>query len=175
MTKDEKALVIAEVTEKIKRSSSVYVTDFSGLTVEKSNDIRNRFRAAGIEYYVVKNTLAKRSFDNIGGYEKLYDALRYSTAIAFGAPDDPIAPARIMKEFLKTSEKPALKAAFVDGEVFGADKLEHLATLPTKEELIARIMGSIQAPATNIVGVMSSVMRNLMYAINQVAEKNQGQ
>lgn len=174
MTKDEKTLVIAEVTEKIKKSSSVYITDFSGLTVEKSNDIRNKFRAAGIEYYVVKNTLAKRSFDNIGGYEKLYSSLRHSTAIAFGSPADPIAPARIIKDFLKTSEKPSMKAAFIEGEVFGADKLEYLATLPTKDQLISRMMGSIQSPATNIVGVMSSVMRNLMYAINQVAEKNQG-
>ncbi|NUQ82997.1 MAG: 50S ribosomal protein L10 [Bacteroidetes bacterium] len=172
MKKDEKALIVAEVTAKLKNTSGVYLTDFSGLTVERSNDLRNKFRQAGIQYMVVKNTLAKRSMTEVGGYDKLYDSLKQSTAIAFADRNDPIAPARIIREFLKTSEKPSLKAAYVDGEVFSGDKLEYLATLPTKEQLIARAMASINAPATNLVGIMSALMRNLMYAINEVAKKN---
>lgn len=171
MTKTEKNQVISEVTEKIKNANSIYITDFSGLTVEKSTDLRNRFRAAGVDYIVVKNTLAKRSFEAVGGYDGLFQSLKNETAIAFGH-NDPSAPARIMKEFLRNSEKPQLKAAYIDGEVFGADKLEYLASLPTKEQLIARALGSINAPASNLVGVMSAVIRNLMYGIQQVAEKN---
>lgn len=170
MTKTEKEQVIAEVTEKIKNADSIFITDFSGLTVDKTTILRNKFRAAGIEYVVVKNTLAKRSFEAVGGYDGLYESLKYETAIAFGK-EDLSAPARIIKEFNKDSEKPKLKAAFIDGEVFGADQLEYLAALPTKEQLIARALGSINAPASNLVGVMSAVIRNLMYGIQQVAEK----
>lgn len=171
MTKAEKTKIIADVTEKIKGSNGIYITDFSGLTVEKSTQLRNKFRQAGVDYIVVKNTLAKRSFEAVGGYEGLYESLKKETAIAFGTTGDPSVPARIMKEFNKSSEKPKLKAAYIDGEVFGADKLEYLATLPTKDQLIARAMASINAPASNLVGVMSAVIRNLMYGIQQVAEK----
>lgn len=170
MTKTEKEQVVAEVTEKIRNAQSIFITDFSGLTVEKTTILRDKFRAAGVDYVVVKNTLAKRSFDAVGGYEGLYTSLKSETAIAFGR-EDLSAPARIMKEFRKDSDKPKLKAAFIDGEVFGADQLDYLAALPTKEQLIARALASINAPASNLVGVMSAVIRNLMYGIQQVAEK----
>lgn len=172
MKRQEKDHLVEVVTEKVKRSNSIFITNFSGLTVSKTNELRDRLRAQGIDYMVVKNTLIKRSLENVGGYEKLYESLKYPSAVAFGYGEDPVAPARVFKEFLKIGiDKPELKAAFIDGEVFLGNQLDMLAAMPTKDQLIARAMASIQAPASNLVGVMSAVMRNMMYAINQVAEK----
>lgn len=174
MTRSEKETVIAEVAEKVSRASALYFTDFSGLTVAEASELRREFRKSGIEYKVVKNTLIRKALERVTGYDSVQDKLVGPTAIAFSY-DDAIAPAKVMKKFSEKTGKVRLKIAVVERQVFEGSRLDELALLPTRNDLIASILGSIQAPIAGVVGAINAVMRDLVGVVDAIASKKAAQ
>lgn len=170
MNRNEKTDVISEVKEVLESSSAIFLTDYSGINVEDISEIRNQFRKEGIKYIVYKNTLFKRALDELNKYEKLAPHLVGMTGFAF-AGENPIAPAKIIKTYFDQNEKLSLKGCYIENEYFDGKRLTELALLPSKSELIAKIMGSINAPASGIVGAITAVMRDLVSVIDEVAKK----
>lgn len=173
MTRNEKAAAVDEITELLDRAPTVYLTNYSGLTVDQANELRDRFRKAGVEFRVLKNTLVRLAMERIGGYDDLVEHLSGPTAVAFS--EEPAAPARVIKDFLGdlNTEKPQLKAAYIGGAFYGAEALDVLASLKSKDELIGDIVGLLLAPASNIVGAIQSPAQTLAGAIKVIAEKEE--
>lgn len=170
MNKNEKAEIIAEAKELIEQASAVYLTDYSSINVADISDIRNQFRKEGVSYKVFKNTLFKRALVEAGRFEKLADHLEGMTGFAF-ASTNPVAPAKIIKKYFDASQKLALKACYIETEYYDGSKLNELASLPTKQEVIAGILGSLNSPASGIVGSISAVVRDLVSVIDEVSKK----
>lgn len=170
ITRDQKALLIDEISDQLEGVPTLYLTDFKGLTVAESNELRHQFREAGVEFKVVKNTLLRMALERLGGYDDLIDHLSGPTAVAIS--EEPAAPARVIKQFTKEAgtEKPALKAAYIDGDLYGSDQLNALAALKSRDELLGDIIGLLLSPATNIVGALEAQGQNLVGAIKSIAE-----
>ncbi len=174
MNKEQKAESVKEIKELIDSSEAMYFMDFTGLTVENVNELRSEFFKSDIKYKVVKNTLTSRALKDTEKYskhvEKLSEMLNGPTGIVF-AGKNPAAPAKILKKFADKLEKPKLKIAVVEDEIYDSKQLNSLASLPTKEEVIAGILGSLNSPASGIVGSINAVMRDLFSVIEEVAKK----
>lgn len=170
-SREQKAASIAEIKEKLEQTPAIYLTNCSGLTVAEANELRGRFRKAQVDLKVIKNTLLRLAMEEIGGYEGVYGQLHGPTAVAFS--EEPAAPARVLKKYLEDSkaELPQLKGAFIDGAVYGAGTLEALASLKSKDELVADIIGLLLSPITNIVGALQAPGSTLAGAIQTIAEK----
>ena len=158
MKKGEKALMIDELKEKFANNPFFYITDSSALTVEAINKFRRICYEKGIEVHVVKNTLAKKAMEPNAeekNYVAIYDALHGPTTLLFCETAN--LPAKVIKDFRKTNEKPVLKAAYIDSCVFiGDDQLDALAALKSKNELIGEIVGLLQSPAKNVISALKS-------------------
>jgi len=170
MNRSEKEAIVTEVAERATRASAMYFADFTGLTVEQATELRREFRKAGVEYRVVKNTLAKKALERVTGYDAVYDKLVGPTGIAFSY-DDVVAPAKIIKKFSDKSGKLRLKVAVLEKQVFDGSRLEELSKLPTRAELMAGVLGSIQAPISGIVGAIGAVMRDLVNVMDAIEKK----
>ena len=140
--------IVAEISEVIKDAQSVVLVDYRGLTVEEDTKLRNDLRAAGVNYFVVKNTLLRLAANQVG-LEELDSMLHGPTALAVS--EDPVAPAKILFDYAKTNDKMEIKTGFMDGKVMSMDELTTLAKTPSKETLIAKLMGSLNAPVSNLV------------------------
>lgn len=153
-----KGHVVAEIAEKLQKSSSAVVVNYKGLTVEEVTELRTKFREAGVEYKVYKNTLVRRAAKEVG-IEQFNDELLVGTnAIAFGY-EDPVAPARIVSDFMKTHPKMELKMGVVEGEFYGQDKIVELANIPSREALIAKLLGSLKAPVSNFAYLLDAMIK----------------
>ncbi len=170
MNRSEKEQIIATVKEKAARAKSMFFADFTGITVEEITELRREFRKSNVEYQVVKNTLARKALESVGGYDKVLDRLVKPTAIAFGY-DDPLAPAKIIKKFREKNEKLSVKICVVEREVFEGKQLDELAKLPSRNEMIAGILGTIQAPISGVVGAINAVVRDLVSVIDAIEKK----
>jgi large subunit ribosomal protein L10 len=170
MNKTEKAEVISEIKEMIENSTALYLTDYSGINVEDINKIRSDFRRQNVNYKVIKNTLFKRALEGAGKYDKLAGHLVGMTGYAFST-DNPVAPARIIKKYFDDTKKLSLKACYVEDQYFEGSSLDVLANLPSKNELVAGILGSINAPASGIVGAITAVMRELVSVVDEISKK----
>lgn len=170
MNRNEKSEIISEIKELLESSTAIYLTDYSGINVEDVSELRNQFRNEGVRYKVFKNTLIKRALDEAGKYEKIADHLTGMTGFAF-ASTNPLAPAKIINKYFSDKEKLSLKACYVEGEYFEGSQLKTLATLPTKNELIAGILGSINSPVSGIVGVINAVFRDLVSVVDQISQR----
>ncbi len=172
MKRTEKEAIISEVNEKALKATALYFADFSGISVAEETDLRREFRKSGIEYRVVKNTLARKALENVAGCDHVAEQLVGPTGIAFGY-DDAVVPAKIIKKFSDKTGKLKLKAAVVERQMFIGAKLDELAKLPSRKELIAGILGSIQSPVSGVVGAVNAVLRDLVSLIDQIAKKKQ--
>ncbi len=172
MKRDTKERIVQEVAEQINKSQGIYLTEFQGLSVAKMADLRREFRNVGVEYRVVKNTLIKKALKELGVADKLAPGLTGTTALAFGF-DDPIAPAKVIKKFSKTNDALKFKMAAIDGIVFGADSLPLLSEMLTKTENVGRAAGLINSVVSSVPMVVNAVMRNLVYALDQIARQKQ--
>jgi large subunit ribosomal protein L10 len=170
MKRSEKEQILADVAEKVARARSMFFADFTGITVEEVNELRREFRKLNIDYRVVKNTLARKALEQVTGYDSVLDKLAGPTAIAFGY-DDPVAPAKIIKKFREKNDKLKVKACVVEKQVFDGKQLDELAKLPSRGEMIAAIIGCIQAPASGIVGTINAVMRDLVNVVDAIEKK----
>ncbi len=172
MKRDTKEQIVQEVAEKINRSQGIYLTEFQGLNVAKMAELRREFRKVGVEYRVVKNTLIKKALKDLAGADKLAAGLKSTTGVAFGF-DDPVAPAKVIRKFSKTNDALKFKMAAIDGVVFGADTLPLLSEMLTKTENIGRAASVINNVVSSVPMVVNAVMRNLVYALDQVAKQKQ--
>jgi len=172
MKRSEKEAIIAEVAEKASRAVALYFADFSKLTVAEETELRREFRKSGVEYTVVKNTLVRKALQQLPGYDRVFDRLVGPTGIAFSY-SDPGAPARVIKKFTEKTGKFQLKAAVLEKQLFDGSKLDQLSSLPTRKEVVAGILGSLQYPVSGIVGVLAAVMRDLVNVVDQIEKKKQ--
>jgi len=170
MNKNEKSEIISEIKDLLESSTAVYLTDYHGINVEDISSLRNQFRNEGVRYKVFKNTLVNRALNEIGKYDKIADHLIGMTGFAF-TTTNPIAPAKIINKYFSDKEKLSLKACYIEGEYFKGSELKTLATLPTKNELIASIMGSLDSPVSGIVGAINAVMRDLVSVVEQISQR----
>lgn len=150
--------VIAEISELFNGARSAVLVDYRGLTVEQDTQLRKQLREAGVEYKVYKNTLIRFAAKGTE-FEALDADLEGPTALAV-SKTDPTAPARILANFAKKAEKLELKAGVVEGTYYDAKGMNIIATIPSREELLGKLLGSIQSPITNFARVL-----------NQIAEK----
>ena len=171
LTRSKKAEIIDELEETLEDASIVYLTNFSGLNVAQSNALRGRFQEADVEYRVCKNTLLQLALDRVGGLDELEEHLSGPTALALS--DDPAVVARIIQDFREEEdvERPDLKVAYIEGDLYGADALDQLADLKSREELIGDILGLLQAPVQNIVSALQGPGQTLAGAVKQIGEE----
>ena len=163
-----KAQKVSEITERLNNAKSMVMVDFKGITVEEITALRVKFREAGVEYVVLKNSLVLRALNGVG-IKELDELLVGPSAFAFGMKDE-VAPAKIISEFINQtkSDKMTIKAGILEGKAVDANAVIALSKLPPREVLIAKMMGSLNAPITNFVGVLSATMRSLVYAVDAV-------
>ena len=166
---EAKKVVVEEIKERIQNSKSVVFVKFEGLTVAQDTELRREFRKNNVEYKVLKNTLIKRAFNDLGVTDFDED-LNGPTSVAFGA-DETGAAKVIIDAVKKYDNKVTVKSAYVDGGKVDVNGVKELAAMPSKEELIAKMLGSLQAPISNFVGVLSAMPRSLVIALNAVAEQ----
>ncbi len=169
--REDKAQVIEELTEKLGSNSAVLV-DYKGINVAQSDRLRARSRESGVEFVVAKNTLAQIAADR-AGLEDLSELLVGPTAIAFS--EDPVVGAKLMDEFSNEIDAFELKGGLLDGRVVDAAGVARLSRLPGREQLIAQVVGGIQAPLAGLVTVLNGTIRNLAVVLNQVAEQKRAQ
>lgn len=172
MNRAEKAEIIELLKEKADRASIAVVTDFKGLKVEELTDLRVKLRSVGVEYAVVKNTLARIAVRG-GTHDVLKDHLKENCAIAFGF-DDPVAAAKALIDYGKANKKFAMRLGSLQGKLLSEQGITDLSTLPSKPELLARVLGTMNAVPTNFVSVLANVMRNFLYALNAIKEQKEG-
>jgi len=170
MKRSEKEQIAAEVAEVVGRASGMFFTDFSGLTVEQATELRREFRKSGVQYRVAKNTLIRKALENVTGYDKVYDKLAGPTGVAF-AFEDAVAPAKIIKKFSDKHGKLRLKVCVIEKQVYEGARLDELAKLPTRKDLMAGILGIIQSPLSGVPTVLNAVMRDLVSVIDEVGKK----
>lgn len=163
-----KAAVVEEMKEKMQSAQGAVFVGFTGLTVADVTKLRRKFREGGVDYKVIKNTLTRIAADELG-YNALDEVLEGPTAIAYST-EDAVAPAKILKEFIKETKTEALsvKAGIVDGQVIDAAAVDALASLPSREELLAKLVGSMQAPISGFVNVLQGNIRNMVYVLDAV-------
>lgn len=165
---EAKKLVVEEITSKIKASKAVVFVDYNKLTVAEVSELRNKCREAGCEYKVYKNTLVRKAFNNLG-FNQFDETLNGPTAIAFSA--DEITAAKLMSKAAKDYDtKIVVKCGFVDNAYVDKKGVEALATMPSREELVAKMLGSMQAPLSNIAGVLNNLVSGIVRVLARVAE-----
>ena len=160
---------IEEIKEKINKSQSVVLVNYRGLTVEQLTELRSRYRKAGVEYKVYKNTMMRFAFKD-SGLEEFNEFLKGPSAVAFGY-DDPVQVAKITADFAKNNEKLEIKAGIVDGKIIDVNGVNSLAELPPREVLIAQVLGGLNSPIQGFANVLQGTIRSLAIVLNAIAEE----
>jgi len=170
MKRSEKDQLVAELTGKLKGASAVYYTDFTGLNVKRMTELRRRFRRAGVEYVVIKNTLALRAVNDSG---LAGERLRGPTGLVFGT--DPVAAAKVLSDFARENDqKPEVKGGLLDGRQIGVEQVKALANLPSREQLLAELAGGLQAPLAGFVGAMNGLLYMFAGALDALRTQREG-
>jgi len=171
MNQTDKATIVAALTTKLRSAQTVYVTDFTGLNVRQVSDLRRRLRKAGVEYVVVKNTLARRAL-TAATVTGLDDHFKGCTALALGK--DPSTAAKVLSDFHKEFQKPQMKGGVVDGRAVTPAQIKRLASLPPREVLLAELGAAMQAPMAGFLGVLQSLMSNFAGALEALKTQREG-
>ena len=166
---EEKKKLVEELKEKIGAAQSIVIVDYKGLTVFEDTELRKTLREANVEYRVLKNRLMQKALNELG-YTEFDEALNGPTAVAF-AMTDPSAPAKILLESADKTKKVSIKCGMVDGAYITPDGVKELATLPPKEVLIAKLLGTMSAPISGLARVLNETIAGLARVLNQIAEK----
>lgn len=166
---DEKKTKVAAVAKQLKSACTGIFVDYKGITVEEDTALRKELREAGVKYSVVKNSILSFAIKE-AGYDSLKEVLTGTTAMAT-CENDLVAPAKILRKFAKKHDKFKIKGGFVEGGVIDAAGVVSLADLPSKEVLIAKMLGSFNAPISGLVNVLNGNIRGLVVALNAIAEK----
>jgi len=171
MKKEEKQKAIDSLAEQLKNNNHFYLTDISDLNVETTNKLRRLCFRRNIQLQMVKNTLLKKAMERAEkDYDSLYDTLKGSTSIMFAEAGN--APAKLIKEFRKTSKRPILKGAFVEETCYlGDNQLDFLINIKSKNELIGDIIAMLQSPAKNVISALQSGSGTLAGIVKTLSEK----
>ena len=169
-TREQKIEQVELLTEKLKKAKVAVLTDYRGLKVSQIQELRNKLRGGQVEYRVVKNTLARRAAD-AAGYPALKDEIKGPVAIAFGYDDLSVA-SRLINEFVRATRlKLDVVGGLVEGRVFSSDQIKQLADLPSRDVLIAQLMGTLQSPVAQLVGIMQTPLQQLLGVLEAYKNK----
>ena len=171
-----KQAVVAQLKEQLESAKGVVLTSYKGLTVAQDTELRRELREAGVSYHVVKNTMLRIAAKE-AGIEGIEEHLDGTTAFAFST-EDAVAPAKVICGFIKKykledAEVLTVKVGMVEGKVIGVDEVKALAALPSREELIAKLLGSMNAPISNTVNVLQGVIRNAVYVLDAIRSQKE--
>lgn len=171
MTREEKNQVIDELTEVLTEKNVVYLTDTSGMTVEVTSEFRRLCFDKNVQLRVVKNTLLKKAMEKTGrSFDPLFESLHGTTAVMTSETGN--LPAKLLKNFKKGAGKPVLKGAFIDSDCYvGADQLDALVSLKSREELIGEIVGLLQSPVRNVVSALQSSGNTISGLVKTLEER----
>lgn len=171
MNRQEKAQIIEELSGKASRASIAVVTGFKGLTVEQVTALRKDLRESGVDYQVVKNTLARLALKD-SDHGVLCEHFKENCAIAMGY-EDPVPLAKALADFTKKNKKFSVRFGSLEGRFLDENGLKELAKLPSKPELLASALGTMNAVPTNFVGLFANLLRNTLYALNAIKEQKE--
>ena len=171
MADHKKEVIVEKLKEQLSSAKGAVFTTYTGLTVAQDTELRRELRAAGVSYHVVKNTMLRRAADALG-LEGLDSHLEGTTSFAFSS-DDAVAPATVIGGYIKKNKLDdkgilSVKVGTVEGKVIETAEVQALASLPSREELVAKLMGSMNAPISNTVNVLQGVIRNAVYVLEAV-------
>ena len=170
MKRNEKERLVAELKDKLEGASALYYTDFTGLNVKKMTDLRRRFRKAGVEYVVIKNTLALRAVNESG---LTGERLKGPTGIVVGK--DAVAAAKVLTDFAKEFEqKPEIKGGMLDGKSINTAQVKKLASLPSREQMLAELGAGMQSPIASLIGAMNGLMGMFAGALEALRTQREG-
>ena len=169
MARPEKEAVVKELTDKFSSAKSLVITDYLGLNVAEMTELRSKLREAGVEFKVVKNTLATIAANDVE-MEEMTEYFSGPTAIAFGK-DDAVSPAKILVDFAEDHEVLEIKAGLLNGAIISKEKVESLAEIPSREELLAKAFAGMKAPLTGLANVLQGNIRGLVQVLNQIKEE----
>jgi large subunit ribosomal protein L10 len=170
MKRDEKEQLVNELREKIEGASALYYTDFTGLNVKAMTDLRRRFRRAGVDYVVIKNTLALRAVNESG---LTGTRLKGPTGIVVGK--DPVAAAKVLTEFAKEHEqKPDVKGGLLEGKAIDKAQVKQLASLPSREQMLAELGAGLQSPMAAFVGALNGLLYMFAGALDALRTQREG-
>jgi len=173
LNKQNKQQVVAEMHEKLAKAKAVFLADFRGMTVEKATTLRNDLRGAEVEYKVVKNTLLELASVETEA-AMLAPHFKGPTAVAL-TYSDPVAAAKVLAKYAKDQQAAfVLKGGVLSGKIITAAEIQALSELPSREVLIAKMLGSMNAPATNFVGVLAAIPGSFVRALDAIRQQKQG-
>ncbi len=167
-----KTQLVDEIKQKVNDSQAMVFINYRGLSVEAVTELRAKYREAGVQYKVYKNTMMKRAFEELGFDEGINEFLKGPSAVAFSM-EDSVSAAKITSEFAKGHEQVEIKTGIVDGRLISVAEVERLAQLPPKEVLIAQVLGGLNAPIQGLSNVMSGNIRGLAVVLNAICEKKE--
>lgn len=175
MTKTQKIQLVQDLAQKFRETPNFYLTDTGGLSVAEVNELRQLCFDAGLEMTMVKNTLIKKALEELDeDYSEVYDSLKLPTSIFFTTAEAASAPAKVIHEFRKKSEKPILKAAVIESAVYlGDDQIKALKDLKSKDELIGEIVTLLQSPAKNVISALNSGGATLAGLVKTLSEREE--
>ena len=168
MATQQKIDIVEAYTEKFKEAKGVYLADFKGIDVQTVTEVRKKFRESEIEYKVLKNRLARISLAN-AGISELDEHLKGVTAFIIDY-NDPVSPAKIIKEFNKKNEILRVKAVYVEGKVLSSEEAKRLADLPSREVLLSQFVGVLQAPMTKLAATLQASMQKMVRTLDAVKD-----
>ncbi len=168
MPKPEKIALVEEIAEKLESANSVVLADFKGINVEEISELRKRCRESGVTFRVIKNTLLQRAAEKVG-MEGLDEHFVGPTALAYS--DDYSSPAKVLKEFQKEFQKLTMKAGYVDGQAIDESGVKALADMPSRDELLGMVAGTLQAPISGFARVLNANIQGFANVIDQLAKQ----
>jgi len=171
MRKEDKGVIINDIVSSINEYNHFYVTEAGGLNAEVSSNLRRECFKQDVKMVMVKNTILRQALEQIeGDFEDIYGTLKGTTAVLFSNTGN--VPAKLIKEFSKVNEKPTLKSAYVEASLYvGADQLEALCNIKSKEELLGDVIGLLQSPMKNVVSALQSGGSTIHGLLQTIAEK----
>lgn len=169
----EKVQQVALLKEKFQNASSIFLTDYSGLSVADITELRRKLSEQGNEYIVIKNTLARLGAKE-AGIDGIVEYFEGPIALAISY-EDPAVPARVITSFLKSHPKPEIKACLVEGDVLSGGEAVAIAKWPTREELLARLVGHMNYPIQGFVMALGGIIRRLVYVLDAIKDQKESQ
>jgi large subunit ribosomal protein L10 len=169
--REQKVKEVESLAERLENAKAMIFTEYRGLKVSEINELRSKLKVESSTYKVVQNRLMKRVLKD-KGLDTLMEQFIGPTAVA-SSDIDPVGPAKVLVAFAKGHDKLVLKGGYVDGNIIDTNDIERLSKMPSREELLARALASMNAPATNMAGVLAAVPRKLVYALNAIKDTKQ--
>ncbi|HEY0241447.1 MAG TPA: 50S ribosomal protein L10 [Gemmatimonadaceae bacterium] len=170
MKRTDKEQLVSDLRDKLQNSKSLYYTDFTGLNVKRMTDLRRRLKRAGVDYVVIKNTLALRAVNESG---LVGERLKGPTGLVLGA--DPVAAAKVLSDFAKENEqKPQVKGGLLEGKAIDSAQIKQLASLPSREQMLADLGAGLQSPMAAFVGALNGLLYMFAGALDALKSQREG-